>query len=57
MIAIRVVIAIIALLMGILMRSLQKGRKQAQAVVYVAHMKGLCVALRMYLGEKEVAGL
>lgn len=48
-----VVIAIIALLMGILMPSLQKARKQAQNVVCVAHMKGLAVALRMYLDDYE----
>jgi prepilin-type N-terminal cleavage/methylation domain-containing protein/prepilin-type processing-associated H-X9-DG protein len=48
-----VVIAIIALLMGILVPSLQKARKQAQAVVCVAHMKGLGVALRMYLDDFE----
>jgi prepilin-type N-terminal cleavage/methylation domain-containing protein/prepilin-type processing-associated H-X9-DG protein len=48
-----VVIAIIALLMGVLMPSLQKARKQAQNVVCVAHMKGLAVALRMYLDDYE----
>jgi len=48
-----VVIAIIALLMGILMPSLQKARKQAQAVVCVAHMKDLGVAFRMYLDEYD----
>jgi prepilin-type N-terminal cleavage/methylation domain-containing protein/prepilin-type processing-associated H-X9-DG protein len=48
-----VVIAIIALLMGVLMPSLQKARKQGQAVVCVAHLKGLGVALRMYLDDYE----
>ena len=48
-----VVIAIIALLMGILMPSLQKAKKQAQAVVCVAHMKGLGVALRMYIDDYD----
>jgi len=48
-----VVIAIIALLMGILMPSLKKARDQAKAVVCGAHMKGLGVALRMYLDDYD----
>lgn len=48
-----VVVSILALLMGILMPSLQKARKQAQAVVCAAHMKGLGVALRLYLDDYD----
>ncbi len=48
-----VVVAILALLMGILMPSLQKARKQAQGVVCGANIKGLCVALRMYLDDYD----
>jgi len=48
-----VVIAIIALLMGILMPSLKKARDQAKAVVCGAHLKGLGVALRMYLDDYD----
>jgi Tfp pilus assembly protein PilE len=48
-----VVIAIIALLMGILMPSLQKACKQTRAVVCPAHMKGLGVALLMYLDDSN----
>jgi len=58
-----VVIAMIAPLMGILMPSLQKACKQTRAVVCPAHMKGLGVALPMYLDDydgrrpREVAGI
>lgn len=48
-----VVVAIIALLMGILLPSLKKARDQAKNVVCVAHMKGLGVALRMYLDDYD----
>jgi len=48
-----VVIAIIALLMGILIPSLQKARNQAQGVVCGSHLKGLGVALRMYLDDND----
>ena len=53
----------IAPLMGILMPSLQKACKQTRAVVCPAHMKGLGVALPMYLDDydgrrpREVAGI
>ncbi len=46
-----VVIAIIALLMGILLPSLAKARDQAKKVVCTAHMKGLGIALRMYVDD------
>ena len=46
-----VVIAIIALLMGILLPSLARARDQAKKVVCIAHMKGLGVALRMYVDD------
>lgn len=48
-----VVVAIIALLMGILMPSLKKARDQAKGVVCVAHIKGLGVALHMYLDDYD----
>jgi prepilin-type N-terminal cleavage/methylation domain-containing protein/prepilin-type processing-associated H-X9-DG protein len=46
-----VVIAIIALLVGILIPSLSKAREQAKKVVCEAHMRGLGVALRMYVDD------
>jgi prepilin-type N-terminal cleavage/methylation domain-containing protein/prepilin-type processing-associated H-X9-DG protein len=48
-----VVIAIIALLMAILIPSLNKAKKQAQAVACVAHLKDLSLALHMYLEDYE----
>jgi len=48
-----VVIAIIALLMGILIPTLSKAREQAKNVVCTAHMKGLGVALRMYVDDYD----
>jgi prepilin-type N-terminal cleavage/methylation domain-containing protein/prepilin-type processing-associated H-X9-DG protein len=48
-----VVIAVIALLMAILMPSLQKARNQAQGVACAAHVKNLGVALRMYLDDYD----
>jgi prepilin-type N-terminal cleavage/methylation domain-containing protein/prepilin-type processing-associated H-X9-DG protein len=48
-----VVVAIIALLMGILIPSLKKARDQAKAVVCGANVKGLVVALRMYLDDYD----
>jgi prepilin-type N-terminal cleavage/methylation domain-containing protein/prepilin-type processing-associated H-X9-DG protein len=46
-----VVIAIIALLVAILIPALGRARNQAKKVVCVAHMKGLGVALRMYVDD------
>ncbi len=46
-----VVIAIIALLMAILVPALGRARNQAKRVVSVAHMKGLGIALRMYVDD------
>jgi prepilin-type N-terminal cleavage/methylation domain-containing protein/prepilin-type processing-associated H-X9-DG protein len=48
-----VVIAIIALLMGILIPTLGRAREQARDVVCQAHMKGLGVALRMYVDDYD----
>jgi len=48
-----VVIAIIALLMGILLPSLARARDQAKKVVCIGHMKGLGVALRMYVDDSS----
>lgn len=48
-----VVIAIIALLMGILIPTLHKARGQAREVVCKGHMKGLGVALRMYVDNND----
>ncbi len=48
-----VVIAIIALLMSILMPSLAKVKKQAQAVACGSNGKQLSLALEMYLGDNK----
>jgi prepilin-type N-terminal cleavage/methylation domain-containing protein len=42
-----VVIAVIAVLMALLIPSLNRAREQAKRVVCSAHMKGLGVALRL----------
>ncbi len=46
-----VVIAVIALLVAILIPALGRAREQAKKVVCEAHMKGLGVALRMYVDD------
>jgi len=46
-----VVIAIIALLVAILIPALGRARSQAKRVVCEAHMKGLGIALRMYVDD------
>ena len=48
-----VVIAVIAVLMAILMPALGKAREQAKKVVCTGHMKGLGVALRMYVDDSR----
>ncbi len=48
-----VVIAVIALLMAILIPALARAREQAKKVVCTAHMKGLGVALRMYVDDND----
>jgi len=48
-----VVIAVIALLLAILMPSLSKARDQAKKVVCTGHMKGLGIALRMYVDDYQ----
>jgi prepilin-type N-terminal cleavage/methylation domain-containing protein len=47
------VIAVVALLMGILLPSLSKAREQAKRVVCIAHMKGLGVSLRMHVDNNS----
>jgi prepilin-type N-terminal cleavage/methylation domain-containing protein/prepilin-type processing-associated H-X9-DG protein len=46
-----VVIAIVALLVAILIPALSRARNQAKRVVSAAHMKGLGIALRMYVDD------
>jgi prepilin-type N-terminal cleavage/methylation domain-containing protein/prepilin-type processing-associated H-X9-DG protein len=46
-----VVIAVIAILMAILTPALSKARDQAKKVVCTAHMRGLGVAMRMYVDD------
>ena len=46
-----VVIAVIAILVAILIPALGRAREQAKKVVCEAHMKGLGVALRMYVDD------
>ncbi|RJP31461.1 MAG: prepilin-type N-terminal cleavage/methylation domain-containing protein [Phycisphaerales bacterium] len=48
-----VVIAIIALLISILLPSLQKARQQAKRSVCLSNMKGLATASRVYAAEEE----
>ncbi len=48
-----VVIAIIALLISILLPSLQKARNQAKRSVCMSNMKGICTASRIYAAEDE----
>ena len=48
-----VVIAIIALLMAILMPSLQRVRKQARAVVCLSHLKQWGPVWSMYCGDNN----
>lgn len=48
-----VVIAIIALLMAILTPALSRAKDQARKVVCTAHMKGLGIALRMYVDDYD----
>ncbi len=48
-----VVISVIAVLMAILMPSLQKAREQGRAVVCAAHVKNLGVAFRLYLDDYD----
>ena len=48
-----VVISIIALLISILMPSLNKARQSAKAVYCAAHQKGLGAAFRMYVDENN----
>ncbi len=48
-----VVVAIIALLISILLPSMQKARKQAQAVACSSNLKQLMVALRTYQDEHQ----
>ncbi|HNS20289.1 MAG TPA: type II secretion system protein [Sedimentisphaerales bacterium] len=48
-----VVIAVIAILMAILTPALGKARDQAKKVVCSGHMKGLGVAIRMYVDDSD----
>ena len=48
-----VVIAIIALLMAILVPALRAAKEQAKKTVCTAHIKGLGVALRMYVDDNN----
>lgn len=48
-----VVIAIIALLMAILIPALNRAREQGKRTVCYAHLKGLGVALRMYVDDND----
>lgn len=48
-----VVIAIIALLISILLPSLQKARQQAKRSVCLSNMKGIATASRLYSAEEE----
>ena len=53
MIELLVVIAIIAILMAILLPSLQAAKDQAKKTVCTAHVKGLVLALRMYADDHD----
>lgn len=53
MIELLVVIAVIALLMALLVPALARAREQAKKVVCTAHVKGLGVALRMYVDDYD----
>ena len=46
-----VVIAIIAVLMGVLMPSLQRVKKQGQAVACQAHLKQMALVVEMYTND------
>lgn len=48
-----VVIAIIALLISILLPSLQRAREQAKRSVCLAHLKGVATSSRVYAAEEE----
>ncbi len=48
-----VVIAVIAILMAILTPALNKAREQAKKIVCSGHMRGLGVAIRMYLDDYD----